>query len=810
MSEFVRDKVRLACEDLRRMSDKVIFPIEEMKMCESDYKKTGEMPKPEDFNHIFRRNQRIDGSDKHFWFSFKLNTPKIKDGRELRLRFTTGFEGGWDACNPQALIYLNGEAIQGIDINHREVWLEQEKEYDILIYFYVGIIDPETKNDCETKFNAELHEIDLAVESLYYDIHVPYESAVCLDEYDYNSILTFKYLEQACNMLDFRNPDSEEFHKSVDEAAKFLKEEFYEKECGTSRVTTSYVGHTHIDVAWKWTVAQTREKAQRSFATVLRLMEKYPEYIFMSSQPQLYQYVKEEQPELYEKIKQKVKDGSWEVEGAMWLEADCNLCSGESLVRQILYGKRFIKDEFGVDSRILWLPDVFGYSAALPQILKKSGVDKFVTSKIGWSETNSMPYDMFMWEGIDGTEIFTYFLTAIDHERYKVGDRMSLYVGDVTPQMHLGTWDRFQQKEYNDEVIVTFGYGDGGGGPTSEMIENSRRLNRGLPGMPKGEMTTAGRFLEKVEKNFNTNCKKLRHTPKWVGELYLELHRGTYTSMAKNKRYNRECEFLCQSTETLGVMNTILFGTEYPQDMLHENWTRLLLNQFHDIIPGSSIKEVYVDSDKDYAKVYEQVGTANKNYVEKLAGSVCEAGILVYNPNSFVSSDYVDCGDDLIYAKDIPAFGWKVVKPQVSDEAVKVFDKCIDSPIYCVKFDDDMNIISIYDKENDREVAAKGQKFNQLRIFEDRPKNWDNWEITSYYKVKAWDVNDVQSVETVKKNGAAGFKITRKYMNSTIEQTILLYENSRRIDVMTEADWHENHVLLKAIFPSEVHATKAS
>ena len=251
-----------------------------------------------------------------------------------------------------------------------------------------------------------------------------------------------------------------------------------------------------------------------------------------------------------------------------------------------------MKDEFGVDSHILWLPDVFGYSAALPQILQKSGVDKFVTSKISWCETNKLPFDSFMWEGIDGSEIFTYFLTARDHEKNCENDIRTTYVGMVTPSMALGTWERYQQKDYNDETIITFGFGDGGGGPTEEMLEKARRLEYGLPGIPKTQMSFAGDFLDRVKRNFDKNCSLTSRTPKWVGELYLELHRGTYTSMGKNKKNNRECEFLCQTTETLSVINTILNNGDYPDGKLTETWKILLLNQFHDIIPGSSIKEV--------------------------------------------------------------------------------------------------------------------------------------------------------------------------------------------------------------------------
>ena len=325
------------------------------------------------------------------------------------------------------------------------------------------------------------------------------------------------------------------------------------RDSGDTGAVVHCIGHTHIDVAWQWTLAQTREKAQRSFATVINMMKQYPEYKFMSSQPQLYQYVKRAAPELYDEIKEMVRQGRWEVEGAMWLEADCNLPSGESLIRQIIHGKRFMQREFGVDSKILWLPDVFGYSAALPQILKKCGVEKFVTSKISWSEFNKMPYDSFLWEGMDGTEIFTYFITAQDLPKKGEDDNFTTYVGYIRPSQVLGTWRRFQQKEYNNETLITFGFGDGGGGPTRDMLEQQRRLAYGIPGIPKTKIETAGNFLDKVEKNFNENAEKLRRVPKWVGELYLEMHRGTYTSIAKNKKHNRKSELLLREAEALAA-----------------------------------------------------------------------------------------------------------------------------------------------------------------------------------------------------------------------------------------------------------------
>ena len=261
-------------------------------------------------------------------------------------------------------------------------------------------------------------------------------------------------LNDAVNLLDLRELRSDSFYASVDAALKYLDDNFYNSFCGEQDTATVCIGHTHIDVAWLWTYAQTREKTQRSFSTVISLMEKYPEYKFMSSQAQLYKFLKEDAPDVYEKVKKMVAEGRWEVEGAMWVEADCNLSSGESLVRQVLYGKRFFKEEFGVDSRVLWLPDVFGYSAALPQILRKSGVDRFVTSKISWNEFNKLPCDVFFWRGIDGTEIFTHFLTAQDKYLGKKPVNFSTYVANTEPKMIAGSYDRMQQKDISNESIV--------------------------------------------------------------------------------------------------------------------------------------------------------------------------------------------------------------------------------------------------------------------------------------------------------------------------------------------------------------------
>lgn len=804
--KFIDDKIRVTIEQLKSLLYKDIQTELCFEYLPCNYKKDNNLPGDNAPWKSFPKDGRLSGRDSHFWFRTRFKTPKQeKDNQEIYFQLLTGKEGEWDATNPQGLLYINGKIAQGFDINHTEASLEFDKEYDMHIYFYVGM------HDGMVEFNTKLKLLDTKIEKLYYHLNVPYEAMLCLDSGGDNYIEIIKHLEIACNLIDFRQTGSNDFYASIDNTIRYLDNEFYGKSCGRHPAKVTCIGHTHIDVAWLWTVAQTREKAQRSFATVVSLMKKYPEYKFMSSQPILYKFLKEDAPGLYEEVKELARQGRWEVEGAMWLEADCNLASGESLVRQIIFGKTFIQNEFGIDSKILWLPDVFGYSAALPQILRKSGVDKFVTSKISWNEYNKLPYDTFMWEGLDGTKIFTQFITARDFDKNADDDNITTYVGYIRPKQVLGTWKRYQQKHYNNETIITFGYGDGGGGPTKDMLEQQRRLQYGLPGFPATKIDTATNFLNRVEENFSANSKLLKRMPAWAGELYLEFHRGTYTSIAKNKKNNRISEFLYQSAEAVSVFDMVLFGGGYPQAEINNGWETILLNQFHDIIPGSSIFEVYEDSDADYARIIKKGNEIYEEKLNKIADNIAtDGGILVYNPNSFEASGVVDGDNEKIFVENIPAFGWKVVNPENSTPAIKVEKNYIESRFYKAKFDEVGNIVSLYDKEYDRYVTVEGEKANELQIFEDMPKIYDAWEITKYYKQKMWTIDNVVSIEKLKESCRSGLAITKKFGNSTIKQKIYFYENTRNIDFETEIDWQEEHLLLKAAFPLDIHTDKAA
>ncbi|MDP4133402.1 MAG: alpha-mannosidase [Bacillota bacterium] len=807
---FYRANINKTLELLRGLKNGFSENVGSAEYFPCEYKKGSDLPIGDPSFMPFDSSSDFGGKDKHYWLHFTFSTQKSEgkyEGHTPFLVIRTSNVGAWDALNPQCLLYLSGELVQGMDINHTEYQIESGKEYEAYVYFYTGM------NDCmKYDFNCVVNYVNTVVEKLYYDIFVPFSAAICFPEHDEKFIKIIKHLGAAVNLLDLRNIESREFYNSINEAEEYLEKEFYNKVCGKDNLVNavvSCIGHTHIDVAWLWTYAQTKEKVQRSFSTVLALMERYPEYKFMSSQPQLYKYLKEEAPEVYERVKQRVKEGRWEVEGAMWVEADCNLISGESFVRQLLHGKGFIKDEFGVDSKILWLPDVFGYSAALPQILKKSGVDKFVTSKISWNETNMMPYDTFMWQGIDGTEIFTYFITAQD-TRNNNPSRNTTYVGYIRPNQVLGTWERYQQKEYNNETMITYGFGDGGGGPTRDMLEQQRRIEKGLPGIPTTKMSTASEFLDRVEKRFFKNAKLLRQMPKWVGELYLEYHRGTYTNAAKNKKFNRCSEFLYQRAEALSAFDMVLTGGKYPYEKLNQGWETILLNQFHDVIPGSSIKEVYEDTDILYKNLIDKAEEIEKEKLVSLSKTITSSrGVLVYNPNGFEASGAIEFSGRKYWVKNIPPFGWKIINPALSEQKVKATNKTAENDYYKLTLDKNCNISSLYDKRAKREVFKKGEA-NQFRLYEDRPYQHDAWELSPYYKHKRYDINEPGTVESYNDEVSGGFIIKRKFSNSEITQKIALYNDSERIDFNTEVDWHEDHVILKVAFPFNVHAGKAT
>lgn len=747
------------------------------------------------------------------WYQFRTEfvIPEEYEGKCVKCKLSTGREGGWNALNPQFLLRINGRVIQALDTNHQTFQLTSSaragETYRLEFEAYAGreIGNDVTFRDVPVQFrlHAFCHSED--AENAYYDLYAAWGAARIYPETDYRRIQIENYLTNALNLIDCRVPSSEAYFASLRAASAYMRDEFYGKFCGQENVIADCIGHTHIDVAWLWCLEQTRAKAVRSFATELELMEEYPEHIFASSQPQLYQFVKEDCPEIYERIKEKVKEGRWEVEGAMWLEADCNLSSGESLIRQILHGKRFMKEEFGVDSKVLWLPDVFGYSVALPQILKKTGVETFVTSKIHWSESNHFPYDTFLWKGIDGTEVFTQFITGGETQvELNDGSTFSTYNAQILPISLAKGWEIYQQKNINNEILVSFGYGDGGGGVNREMLEMQRRTQHGIPGTPRTRLTTITDTLQRIKKN--VDGKKI---PTWFGELYLELHRGTYTSMARNKRYNRYSEFMLQHVETVSVTDKILLQGDYPKKELYADWTTVLLNQFHDIIPGSSIFEVYEESQQQYLELLETNGKRSEEALSHLACQTEKEGIFVYNPTGVVRDGIVTLDGHKYYVKEVPALGWKVIgENETAGGSLRVSKTHMENDFFLIDLDETGALNRVYDKINDREVLSG--RANVLEAYDDHPREWDNWEISNYHRESMWEINDVSEISTESDEVSASVRIRRRFLSSSVTQKITIYRDMPRIDFDVEMDWHEHHIFVKTAFPVDILSDKAT
>ena len=794
---------------LKEAKDRKLFALTGMEYCPSGYKK-GNTP-PTAGWLPFSDDAFLSGNDTHFWLRASFRTPAAASYERLMLRTVTGREGLWDATNPQGIIYLNGYMAQGLDTNHTETALLPDTDYTLHLYLYLG------STDSVIHPTMTVYAVDTDTEGLYYDVKVPFEAYKTFSPDSEEYILGMSVLSDAANRVDTRAIGSDAYRESVRDAREYLTREFYEKRCTCEgKPVIHCVASTHIDVEWKWDRFVTREKIQHSFATAKALMDRYPEYTFMLSQPELYRYLKEEAPEKYEELKQLVREGRWEPEGSLYVESDCNLPTGESLVRQILYGKRFFREEFGKENRVLYLPDVFGYSAALPQILKKSGIDYFVTSKISWNDTNMMPKDAFLWEGIDGTAIPTFFITdqAYGGTRRSDGSihkNYTTYNGMLNSSEIRGTWDRFQQKEYCNRALSTYGYGDGGGGPTAEMLENYRRLSRGLPGMPVAKITSLTDYLDTAYGELVENSRRTGRTPKWVGELYLEYHRGTYTSIAKVKEGNRRSEQLLETAEALSATDLALGGT-YDKDGLDRAWCKVLHNQFHDILPGSSIERVYELTDGDYAEISAYGNALIDEKLSTLSEQIgSEGGYLVYNPLGFARNGAYRTENGYVETtQTIPSLGWRVLPNLLPTSSVTVEGTEAENRFYQLSLNEAGQIVSLYDKRAHREVLKKGERGNVLTVFADHPTKYDAWEIEDYYRYKHWELNDPAEITPVTDGSRKGFRVRRTYMNSVITQTLWLYSESSRIDFETELDWHETHQILKAFFPLDVHATAAA
>ncbi|OME90803.1 MULTISPECIES: alpha-mannosidase [Paenibacillus] len=635
------------------------------------------------------------------------------------------------------------------------------------------------------------------IRSLYYDTEVLLETAEHLPIGTARREKILQSLYDVSLILTELTPDR--IHR-----AKGLLDEQLSLRGGDPVLSISAVGHAHIDLAWLWPIRETIRKGARTFSTVLRMMERYPDYVFGASQPQLYDWMKSHYPKLYDQIKERVREGRWEPQGAMWVESDTNVPGGESLVRQILYGKRYFQQEFGMEMKSLWMPDVFGYSASLPQLLKKSGVDYMMTQKLSWSEYNRHPHHSFLWEGIDGSSVLTHMPPE------------DTYNSPAAPRSIIKAEREYLDKNVSNHALMLFGIGDGGGGPGEEHLERLAR-EKNLLGLSPVIQEPSWKFFERLNEErdqFQT----------WRGELYLEKHQGTLTSQARSKRYNRKMEKALRELEFASVL-AAQFGKSYPSEKLETIWKEVLLYQFHDILPGSSIKRVYDESLIRYEELLQQTEAMITETYRYLAdhissSEVDSSGVVVFNSLPWERQEWLHTNGRWRKVQ-VPAMGYTVVSDAadhvVEDEvasSIEIDTETLDSGVHVttdecsiendkliVRFDQNGAIISILDKLEAREVIQQGHLGNDLRVYHD---DGDAWDFRHDYSANLGMPLVLNDIRELRDGPRTGLVFDFNYGESTLTQTVVLTEGSRRIDFETTVDWRENGKMLRTSFPVHI------
>ncbi|MCL2092814.1 MAG: glycosyl hydrolase-related protein [Treponema sp.] len=771
--------------------------------------------------------------------------------------------------NSDSLVFLDQKPLGALNPHHKKLKIEADgKEHTLHIEAYGGHYFPgchpleenrvmltlgRSIKDYPNVFEGgTLAERIEPVYGLYYDALTLFETAGTLDKDSLRRVQIIQGLYEALMDIYFDSAGQTLEEEAAAARTKLLP--LMQAVNGSTVPAINLIGHAHIDHAWLWHIGETERKIARTYMNMCALMKEYPEFVFIQSQSAQLELIKNEYPEIFEAVKEAYKKGSWEPNGGMWVEADCNVTGGESLIRQFLVGKQAYRELLGDEqggpvNDVLWLPDVFGYAAALPQILAKCGIKYFITSKINWNDTTRFPYDSFIWRGIDGTGIATHFISS----------RMGGYNGRVRPEDLWETWKNIQHKELQSAAVKPIGEGDGGGGTARGDLEIARRLAN-LEGAPKAAWKKVSQSMEEIFSPGKT-------WPEWKGELYLELHRGTYTTQGAVKRYNRKLEYALRRAEFFSVLALIEMSVPYPHQRLLANWKLLLTNQFHDIIPGSSIKRVYDETKETYKTIekdLEDLTNRNlydmKRYVHEQNESPSHWGLQVYNDLSWDRSDpqffnvdsfpadfgkgitalkpiedetsilipdeqegrdwvfpvqpYVDLQgqEQYILAPKILPLGYTTLIPTEYQRVTKPFafrGDNLKTPYYEVRFDQAGRIVSLYDVEMDRELCAPGGFLNSFVSAQDVPLKFDAWDIDADWKRFMVEETKLLSTE-ISASGPVCFAIRRTYQigQSTLTQDMRFYAESRRIDFDTLVDWREKHRLLKTIFNTAINTDR--
>lgn len=713
-----------------------------------------------------------------------LDEGRLPRGTRLEVEVDLGFYGPRPGFQAEGLAYLpDGTAIKGIAPRSSYVpWPSPGQDVDVFIeaaanpdvageYTFrptpLGDVATAGAEPLYTLRQADLVLLDETVWELAQDI---WTLRGLMHELPEDSDRRWQILRAFEQMLDALDPES---MSQTAAAGQAQLAEALAAPAAPSAHRIVAVGHAHIDTAWLWPIRETIRKAARTFASAVRLMDENPEYRFACSSAQQLFWVRRDHPDLFARIKEKVATGQFVPVGGMWVEPDMNMPGGESMARQLVLGKRFFLEEFGVDCLEAWVPDTFGYSAAIPQILDAAGIRWFMTQKISWNQTNEMPHTTFLWEGIDGTRMFTHFPSA------------DTYISELSGAELAHARRNFKEKGNARTSLIPFGWGDGGGGPTREMLAAARRL-RSLEGSPTVRIDTPQAFFEAAEAEYRT-------PPVWSGELYLELHRGSLTSQHRTKQGNRHNEHLLIEAEAWATTAAIRTGAAYPYEALEQGWQTLLLHQFHDILPGTSIAWVH--------REVEQADEALRLRLEEMiAGSLRTLTGEGRHPLVAGVRSPVDGG----------SFAIRRPTPTDSPASVEVDDGGFilsNSHVRAV-IDDTGHIVSLRDTRTGREAIPAGQRGNRLLLHRDTPNAWDAWDVDAHYRRVTEALDGVASIACAQEEGSASVTLERRFGGSAIRQTLRLSDDAHALEIDSTVEWRERHRLLKLTFPFEVHADR--
>ena len=747
------------------------------------------------------------------WFRFRFEMPKSQSVGDVVARISTGGE---------AVAFINGAPYTGLNARRDEIVLPKAakagRTCEILVEAGAsGAFGYYTAKPRLAR--AELATVNDGVRQLWYDLDFLIRAAEALPE-DSTRRAEIRYVtEKAVKAFHLADGGL----AAMAAQCRRMLRPLFAKRANDSAVELTLAGHSHLDVIWLWPLWETTRKCARTFSSMVDYIDRFPKFTFTQSQAYLYETTKKHYPRLYDRIRRAVRARRWEVSTGMYVEADTNLPSGESLVRQVMFGKRFAREEFGIDVDVLMLPDVFGYSASLPQIIRKAGIKYFTTQKLAWNDTNAFPHTTFTWEGIDGSEILAHFLPSLNYNAFPEPGELVR-----AETQHL-------DKDRSRPGLCQYGHGDGGGGPTPQMIEYASRA-KSFEGLPKCETGFVSDLFHKLE-------RESRDLARWAGEFYFEFHRGTFTTQAATKMLNRRCELALRHTELLGAIGSAV-GGKYDRETLAECWKLVLLNQFHDVLPGTSIGAVYELVAKQLTDVISKSATLAANSAAAIAKQIDTTGdgrpVVVWNTLSWyrtgvvrirpqtrsrltvvdsrgesVPSQKCASGELMFLAADVPAAGYEVYRlvtgaPKAAALPLKATEKLLENNFLRVRINKNGELTSIYDKVNGRETL-RGGRGNEFQLYEDRPHSWDAWELDDHARDERLRLPDATSVKVVERGPVrAAIEVRRAFGESKLMQRIVLHAHAARVDFETKIDWYEDHKVLKVAFPVDVRAPRAT